>query len=87
MSRDVDLGSAKMTPAECMGVVRRNPLCDHEYFNLGADGKCSCVGPTTDCSDKKYQKTGDGAVYKIITGKPCVNLLIYEYTEREQTET
>ena len=68
LSRDLDLGSAKMTPTECMRVVRRNKLCDNTYFNLAADGKCSCVGPTTNCSDKKYQIKGDGAVYKIITG-------------------
>ena len=69
LSRDVDLGSGKMTPAKCMQTVRQNPLCDHTYFNLGDDGKCMCVGPTTDCSDKQYQKKGDATVYKIVTGE------------------
>ena len=68
-SRDVDFGPAKMTPTECMRAVRRNSLCDHTYFNLGADGKCSCVGTTTDCSAKKYQRKENGTVYKIVLGQ------------------
>ena len=67
LSRDLDLGSAKMTPTDCMHTVRRHPLCDNTYFNLVADGKCSCVGPTTDCSDKNYQINGDGTVFKRVT--------------------